>query len=345
MVISWLLFEEKEKEDEVVVLAHFQNGRKFEPNHPFIGPLEEKKDEEEVVVLAHYYNGKQIKQERACQETSQPFIGPLQEGESQNGCQVELSHPAFLPFIGPLEEEKDEEEVVVLAHYYNGHQIKQERTCQETFQPFIGPLQEGESQSFATKHQNLIPSFENLSNSKYQNEEVADDKEDVVVLAHYHKGQRIDRTRQPWSPERALKFSGKPLALTGPSKLALTYQEPTGIIDFLLDCLPFPEEEEEDEEVKTRGEEEEEEGPIPLPFSPNLAHTTDVTQVSLDLLSPRTDSPTHKPFPAPSLVEEVEEEEDLEMCSYQRRRRMGGKGGRRCNRPMRQFPTFRSYFS
>jgi hypothetical protein len=54
------------------------------------------------------------------------------------------------------------------------------------------------------------------------------------------------------------------------------FQEPTGIIDFLLDCLPFPEEEEEeDEELKTRGEEE----PIPLPFSPNLAHTTDVTQV------------------------------------------------------------------
>ena len=53
------------------------------------------------------------------------------------------------------------------------------------------------------------------------------------------------------------------------------FQEPTGIIDFLLDCLPFSEEEEEEEE-KTRGEEEE---PIPLPFSPSLAHTTDVTQV------------------------------------------------------------------
>jgi hypothetical protein len=144
----------------------------------------------------------------------------------------------------------------------------------------------------------------------------------VVVLAHYHKGQRIDRTPQPWSPARALNFSGKPLALTGPSKLALTYQEPTGIIDFLLDCLPFPEE--EDEEVKTRGEEEES---IPLPFSPNLAHTTDVTKVSLDLLSP-----THQPFPTPSLV--AAEEEELGMCSYQRRRRMG-KGGRRCNLPMR----------
>ena len=66
------------------------------------------------------------------------------------------------------------------------------------------------------------------------------------------------------------------------SKMSL-FQEPTGIIDFLLDCLPFPEEE-EDEEEETRGEEEE---PIPLPFSPNLAHTTDVTQVPRQFSSRR----------------------------------------------------------
>jgi len=307
------LFEEKENEDDVVVLAHYQNGRQIESSHPafvpFIGPLEEEKDDsgEEVVVLAHYYNGQQIKQESP-------------------------SHKIFHPFIGPLEEEKEDsgEEVVVLAHYFNGQQIKQEGPSHKTFQPFIGPLEEGESHRFAPKHENLVPSFENLSQPKYQ-EDVEDDKEDVVLLAHYHKGQRIDRIpHQSWSPARALKFSGKPLALTGPSKLALTYQEPTGIIDFLLDCLPFPEE--EDEEEETRGEEE----PIPLPFSPNLAHTTDVTQVSLDLLSPRTDSPTHKPFPpvSPSLVEE-DEEEELEMCSYRRRKRMGRGGSRRCNHPMR----------
>ena len=59
----------------------------------------------------------------------------------------------------------------------------------------------------------------------------------------------------------------------GPQK---SFQEPTGIIDFLLDCLPFPEEEEEEDETTRGGEDDE---PIPLPFSPNLAHTTDVTQV------------------------------------------------------------------
>ena len=63
-------------------------------------------------------------------------------------------------------------------------------------------------------------------------------------------------------------------------------------------------------------------------------------QVSLDLLSPRTSSPT-QPFPtlSPSLVEEEEEEEKY---TFERRKR---RGGRRCNHSMRQFPTFRSYFS
>ena len=58
-----------------------------------------------------------------------------------------------------------------------------------------------------------------------------------------------------------------------------SFQEPaTGIIDFLLDCLPFPDvnEEEEEECGESRGGDEDS---IPLPFSPNLAHTTDVTQV------------------------------------------------------------------
>lgn len=341
--------EKRKRDEEVVVLAHYYNGQQIKQEEvdfqrftsrnkalDFRSEDSVEGEDDEVVVVAHYYNGHQMPPlfEETLMEEKEDEVVVL--AHYQNGRQVEPSHPAFAPFIGPLEEEKDEE-VVVLAHYYNGQQIKQERRSHETFQPFIGPLQEGESQRFAPKHKNLIPSFENLSDPKHQDEEVEDDKEDVVVLAHYHKGQRIDRTAQPWSPARALNFSGKPLALTGPSKLALTYQEPTGIIDFLLDCLPFPEEEDEDEELKTRGEEE----PIPLPFSPNLAHTTDVTQVSLDLLSPRTDSPTQQPFPAPSLVDE---EEELGMCSYQRRRRMG-RGGRRCNHPMRQFPTFRSYFS
>jgi quinolinate synthase len=336
--------EKRKRDEEVVVLAHYYNGQQIKQeevdfqrftsrNEALDFPSEDSAEEEddEVVVVAHYYNGHQMAPlfEESLMEEKEDEVVVL--AHYQNGRQVEETLPAFATFIGPLEEEK-EEEVVVLAHYYNGQQIKQERRCHETFQPFIGPLEERESQRFQQNLENIIPSFENLSDPKYQKEEVEDDKEDVVVLAHYHKGQRIDRTLQPWSPARALNFSGKPLALTGPSKLALTYQEPTGIIDFLLDCLPFPEE--EDEELKTRGEEEES---IPLPFSPNLAHTTDVTKVSLDLLSP-----THQPFPTPSLVDAKEEE--LGMCSYQRRRRMG-KGGRRCNLPMRQFPTFRSYFS
>merc|ERR1712223_2189988 len=113
---------------------------------------------------------------------------------------------------------------------------------------------------------------------------------------------------------------------------ALTYQEPAaGIIDFLLDCLPFPDVDEEEEFGESRGGDDDS---IPLPFSPNLAHTTDVTQVSLDLLSPRTSSPT-QPFPtlSHSLAEEEEEEED--KYTFERRKR----GGRRCNHSMRQFPT------
>ena len=220
--------EKRKRDDEVVVLAHYYNGQQIKQeevdfqiftsrNEALDFPSEDsvEGEDDEVVVVAHYYNGHQMAP--LFEEEKEDEVVVL--AHYQNGCQVEPSHPAFAPFIGPLEEEKDEE-VVVLAHYYNGQQIKQERQCHETFQPFIGPLQEGESQRF----ENLIPSFENLSDPKYQDEEVEDDKEDVVVLAHYHKGQRIDRTAQPWSPARALKFSGKPLALTGPSKLALTYQ-------------------------------------------------------------------------------------------------------------------------
>ena len=63
-------------------------------------------------------------------------------------------------------------------------------------------------------------------------------------------------------------------------------------------------------------------------------------QVSLDLLSPRTSSPT-QPFPtlSQSLAEEEEEEEKY---TFEKKKR---RGGRRCNHSMRQFPTFRSYFS
>ena len=62
-----------------------------------------------------------------------------------------------------------------------------------------------------------------------------------------------------------------------------SFQEPaTGIIDFLLDCLPFPDADEEEEEEEECGESRGgDEDSIPLPFSPNLAHTTDVTQVCL----------------------------------------------------------------
>ena len=60
-----------------------------------------------------------------------------------------------------------------------------------------------------------------------------------------------------------------------------SFQEPaTGIIDFLLDCLPFPDVDEEEEEECGKSREGDEDS-IPLPFSPNLAHTTDVTQVCL----------------------------------------------------------------
>ena len=61
------------------------------------------------------------------------------------------------------------------------------------------------------------------------------------------------------------------------SKLC-SFQEPSGIIDFLLDCLPFPDADEEEEEecAESKGGDDDS---IPLPFSPNLAHTTDVTQV------------------------------------------------------------------
>merc|ERR1719220_1690608 len=265
-------------------------------------------DDSEVVVLAHYQNGRQI----------------LQESSSLR--------PSNETFIGPLEEEKEdgEDEVIVLAHYHNG-QLQIEDS-------FIGPLREAESRrGFQSHQESFISPAENLSDTKC--EEEVDNRQEVVVLAHYHQGQRLDRPSPPWSPARAINFSEKPLALTGPSKLALTYQEPSGIIDFLLDCLPFPDVDEEEEEEcgESRGGDDD---PIPLPFSPNLAHTTDVTQVSLDLLSPRTSSPT-QPFPtfSPSLAEEEEEEEKY---TFERRKR---RGGRRCNHSMRQFPTFRSYFS
>merc|ERR1711962_1762858 len=157
-------------------------------------------DDEDVVVLAHYQNGRQI----------------LQESSSLR--------PSNETFIGPLEEEKEdgEDEVIVLAHYHNG-QLQIEDS-------FIGPLREGESRrGFQSQKESFISP---------KCEEEVDNREEVVVLAHYHQGQRLDRPSPPWSPARAINFSGKPLALTGPSKLALTYQEPaTGIIDFLLDCL------------------------------------------------------------------------------------------------------------
>ena len=198
------LSKNSEEEDEVEVVAHFYNGHHVQQSRKStLAPLfeetlmEENENEDEVVVLAHYQNGRQINLE---------------------SCSLGPSSNAFLPFIGPLlEEERDdnEEEVVVLAHYYNGQQIKQEK---ETFAPFIGPLEEGQSRRLASNQKN--PSSE----TKYE-EEVEDDKEDVVLLAHYHKGQRVDTTSPPpWSPARALNFSGNPLAITGPSKLALTYQ-------------------------------------------------------------------------------------------------------------------------
>ena len=225
-------------------------------------------DKEDVVVVAHYQNGRQI----------------LQESSSLR--------PSNDTFFGPLEEEKEdgEDEVIVLAHYHNG-QLQIEDS-------FIGPLREGESRrGFQSQHQSFISPVENLSDTKC--EEEVDNREEVVVLAHYHQGQRLDRPSPPWSPARAINFSGKPLALTGPSKLALTYQvandyekmqdikicsfqEPaTGIIDFLLDCLPFPDVDEEEEEECEESRGGDQDDSIPLPFSPNLAHTTDVTQVCL----------------------------------------------------------------
>merc|ERR1712004_465992 len=331
-----------QEEDEVVLLAHYYNGQqiKQEPECDFQRftsrkdaldfPCKDKQGEgedDEVVVLAHYYNGRQMQGLAPVLEET-----PIDNEEDvvvvahyQNGCQILQGSSSLRPsnetFIGPLEEEKEnrEDEVIVLAHYHNG-QLQIEDS-------FIGPLREGESRrGFQSHHQSFISPVENLSDNKC--EEEVDNREDVVVLAHYHQGQRLDRPSPPWSQARAINFSGKPLALTGPSKLALTYQEPaTGIIDFLLDCLPFPDVDEEEEEEcgESRGGDDD---PIPLPFSPNLAHTTDVTQVSLDLLSPRTSSPT-QPIPtlSPSLAEEEEEKEKYTFERRKRRRR----GGRRCN--------------
>ena len=230
----------KRDADEVVVLAHYYNGRQIKQEDvdfqsftsrnealDFPSNKSAEGEDDEVVVVAHYYNGHQMAPlyEETLMEEKEEEVVVL--AHYQNGRRIEPSQDALLPFIGPLEEKKEEEsgdeEVVVLAHYFNGQQIKQESPCHQTFQPFIGPLEEGELQRFAPKHQNLVPSFENLSDPKYE-EEVDDEKDEVVVLAHYHKGQRMDRSPQPWSPARALNFSGKPLAITGPAKLALTYQ-------------------------------------------------------------------------------------------------------------------------
>jgi len=347
--------KKNQEDDEVVLLAHFYNGQqiKQEPECDFQRftsrqdaldfPCKEEQGEgedDEVVVLAHYYNGHQMQglapvlEETPIDDDSEVVV----VAHYHNGRQILKDSSSLRPsnetFIGPLEEEKEdgEDEVIVLAHYHDG-QLQIEDS-------FIGPLREGESRRGLQPHQeSFISPVENLSNTKC--EEEVDNREELVVLAHYHQGQRLDRPSPPWSPARAINFSGKPLALTGPSKLALTYQEPaTGIIDFLLDCLPFPDADEEEEEecAESKGGDDDS---IPLPFSPNLAHTTDVTQVSLDLLSPRTSSPT-QPFPtlSPSLAEEEEEEE--EKYTFERRKR---RGGRRCNHSMRQFPTFRSYFS
>lgn len=180
------------EDDEVVVLAHYYNGRQMQGLAPVLEetPIDE---DEEVVVVAHYHNGRQILQESSS-------LGPSNE-----------------TFIGPLEEKKEdgEDEVIVLAHYHNG-QLQIDDS-------FIGPLREGESRrGFQSHHQSFISPVENLSDTKC--EEEVDNREEVVVLAHYHQGQRLDRPSPPWSPARAINFSGKPLALTGPSKLALTYQ-------------------------------------------------------------------------------------------------------------------------
>ena len=180
------------EDDEVVVLAHYYNGRQMHGLAPVLEetPIDE---DEEVVVVAHYHNGRQILQESSS-------LGPSNE-----------------TFIGPLEEKKEdgEDEVIVLAHYHNG-QLQIDDS-------FIGPLREGESRrGFQSHHQSFISPVENLSDTKC--EEEVDNREEVVVLAHYHQGQRLDRPSPPWSPARAINFSGKPLALTGPSKLALTYQ-------------------------------------------------------------------------------------------------------------------------
>merc|ERR1719357_383753 len=323
-----------EKEEDVIVLAHYCNGQEIKletEEKSSKKSIDDDVVDEDVVLLAHYYKGQYIKQEAQSEAKSSICEKKKQEDDDvvllahyYNGQQIKqepecdfqrfTSRKDALDF--PCKEEQregEDDEVIVLAHYYNG-QLQIEDS-------FIGPLREGGSrQGFQSHQESFISPAENLSDTKC--EEEVDNREEVVVLAHYHQGQRLDRPSPPWSPARAINFSGKPLALTGPSKLALTYQEPsTGIIDFLLDCLPFPDVDEEEEEEcgESRGGDQDS---IPLPFSPNLAHTTDVTQVSLDLLSPRTSSPT-QPFPtlSPSLAEEEEEEEEEEKYTFERRKR------------------------
>ena len=233
------IYEKKEQEDnEVVLLAHFYNGQqiKQEPECDFQRftsrkdaldfPCKEEQregEDDEVVVLAHYYNGRQMQGLAPVLEET-----PIDNEEDvvvvahyQNGRQILQESSSLRPsnetFIGPLEEEKEdrEDEVIVLAHYHNG-QLQIEDS-------FIGPLREAESRrGFQSHQESFISPAENLSDTKC--EEEVDNRQEVVVLAHYHQGQRLDRPSPPWSPARAINFSGKPLALTGPSKLALTYQ-------------------------------------------------------------------------------------------------------------------------
>ena len=116
------------------------------------------------------------------------------------------------------------------------------------------------------------------------------------------------------------------------------------VLDLLLDCLPYPSKEQE--EV----------------FSPSLALTADATevtysssyhsssfcsstsfsclQVCLSLLSSSTAK--HLPFPS-SCHSKEDKESEKEECSY--RRKINNKRSKRQNVVMKQFPSYRSYFS
>jgi len=250
--------------------------------------------------------------------SSQKFFGPHEEERFHGPYEEEIEEEMYVfqcplrespqKFFGPHEEEKfygPHEE----SKYFGPHEVVM----------FYGPH---EKAAFCGPHEEdkyFGPHEKAMFFGPHE--------ESVYFGPHKEKDQ-------PWSPARALQCLPRPLALTGPNNLALTYQEKPSavdqVLDFLLDCLPFPDSEEEVEEMMEDAHER-----SASPFSSNLAHTADATQVCLDLLSPHNfpslPLPKHAPMDGP---------EENDECDY--RRKMSSQ---RRHLRSRQFPTYKSYFS